>query len=174
MAYIPDSNDPFYGGEKIPSLSWKDLPTGSVFTLTVTEAAKSLQSRNYESGDLDFWDDAKQQPKMAAVVNVLVVAGPHSVGEERSIWAQIPSNLFVALKEAQKTAGARLLPGGTLHLRLAGEKPHDNKRFNPIKQYEAKYVPPADGGAPDPFAQPNAAAQPSTPPPAQPAPSSWR
>jgi hypothetical protein len=167
MAYTPDPTDPFSGGEKTPSLSWKGLPVGATFSLEVLEAAKPLQSRNFESGELDYWDTEHKQPKMAAVVNVRVLAGPHSVGEERSIWAQIPSNMFIAIKEAQKTADARLAAGGKLHLRFAGEKPHDNKRYSPIKQYEAKYEPPTT----DPFAQPQA--PPPTVPLTQPGMQSW-
>jgi hypothetical protein len=172
MAYTPDPTDPFSGGEKVPSLSWKDLPIGSTFSLEVLEAAKPLQSRNFESGELDYWDAERQRPKMAAVVNVRVLQGPHSVGEDRSIWAQIPSNMFVAIKEAQKTADARLTPGGKLHLRFTGTIPHENKRYSPIKQYEAKYEPPV-APAPDPFAQPPTPAQGATGPAVQPGMQSW-
>ena len=76
----------------------------------------------------------------------------------RSIWAQIPSDLFIALKDAQKTAGAALLPGGTLHLRLKGETPHKDAKKHPIKNYEAKYVPAAPGA--DVFADATPATQP--------------
>ena len=160
MAYQPDINDPFYGGEKVPSLSWKGLPVGSTFTLEVLEEAKSLQSRNFETNALDYWDEEKQRPKMSAVLNVMVKAGPHSVGEMRSIWAQIPSNLFIALKEAQKVAEAKFQPGGILHVKFTGEVPHENKKYNAIKQYAAKYDAPAARAA-DPFAQPAQAAQPA-------------
>jgi hypothetical protein len=164
MAYIPDATDPFSGGEKLPSLSWKGLPIGSTFTLEVLEPAKALQSTNFETGELDFWDAEKQRPKMAAVLNVHVIQGPHSIGEDRSIWAQIPSNLFIALKEAQKAADARFGPGGTLHLRFTGEEPHKNPRFNAIKQYQAKYEPPTESAQADPFAKPAQKATPQAPP----------
>jgi hypothetical protein len=179
MAYRPAPDDPF-GYEKVPSLSWKDLPVGSTFSLEVLEPAKALQSTNFETQQPDYWDAEHTRPKMAAVINVRVVAGPHSVGEVRSIWAQIPSNLFVAIKNAQKAADAPLAPGGLLHLRFAGTVVHENKRYSPIKQYEAKYTPPA--AAPDPFihefapeAQPSAApAAPAAPAPAKPVTSGWR
>lgn len=153
MAYLPQPDDPFAGGEKVPSLSWKDLPVGSIFTLEVLEPAKSLQSTNFESGQPDYWDEDKTRPKMAAVLNVKVLAGPHSVGEKRSIWAQIPSNLFIALKEAQSKAEARFAPGGLLEIRFAGTKPHENKRYSPIKQYEAQYDARGATTATDPFTQ---------------------
>lgn len=149
MAYVSDASDPFSGGEKVPSLSWRDLPVGSTFTLEILEEAKALQSRDYETNEPAFWDPEHKRPVMSAVLNVCVQAGPHSVGEERSIWAQIPSNLFVALKEAQKVAEAKFAPGGILHLKFAGTVPHENKKYSPIKQYQAKYEPPV---AVDPFA----------------------
>jgi hypothetical protein len=149
MAYRPQTDDPF-DYDKTPSLSWRDLPVGTVFVTEVLDQAKALQSTNFESGEPAFWDAEQTRPKMAAVLNVTVLEGPHSVGEVRSIWAQIPSNLFIALKEAQDTAKARFAPGGILKLRFAGEKKHDNPRFHPIKQYEAKYTPKVE---PDPFIQ---------------------
>lgn len=162
MPYVVDPTDPFAGGEKIPSLSWKGLPIGSYFSLEITEAPKAIQSTNFETRKPAFWDDDPNRPKMAAVVNVRVLNGPHSVGEERSIWAQVPSNIWKAIQEAQKTAGARLAPGGILHVKFAGEIPHENKHYSPIKQYEARYEPPVSTG-PDPFAQPTQPAQPAQP-----------
>ena len=158
--------DPFESGEKTPSLSWRDQPVGTVFVLEVLEPTKKLQSRNYNTNKPDYWDDDPASPKMAAVVNVLVQSGPHSVGEKRSIWAQIPSNLFVEIREAQKTAGARLAPGGILQLKFVGEVPHTDPKKHPIKQYKARYSPPATGDAEDPFAD----AAPSAPPAQQPRP----
>jgi hypothetical protein len=166
MAYRPDTEDPF-NYDRIPSLSWKDLPVGSTFALEVLEPAKSLQTTDFETQQPAFWDAEQTRPKMAAVVNVRVLDGPHSVGEERSIWAQIPSNLFIAIRDAQKAAELKLAPGGTLYLRFTGTKPHENARFSPIKQYEAKYMPPATP-VPDPFLHEFAPPTPQAPPQTQP------
>jgi hypothetical protein len=154
MAYRPtaDDHDPF-AYDKTPSLSWRDLPVGTIFTLEITDPAKALQSTNFETGEPAFWDAEQTRPKMAAVLNGVVQDGPHSVGEARSIWAQIPSNLFIALKEAQDAAGTRFTKGGILRIRFAGEKKHDNPRFHAIKQYEARYTPPVSPEGPDPFIQ---------------------
>lgn len=166
MAMPYDPTDPF-SYEKIPALSWKDLPVGATFTLEILEPAKSLQSTNFATQQPDFWDAEKTRPKMAAVINVVVLAGPHSVGETRSVWAQIPSNLFIAIKDAQKAVEARLAAGGILHLKFMGTKPHENKNFSPIKQFVAKYEPPATTPQQhDPFAEqatPAAPAYPATP-----------
>jgi hypothetical protein len=163
MAYVPANDDPFSGGEKVPSLSWNKLPHGSVFTLEILEPAKKLQERDFNTGKPKFWDDDRTQPVHAAVINVLVKTGPHSVGELRSIWATIPSNMYIALKDAQKQAGAPFSPGGTLRIRLKGEEPHRDPNKHAIKQYEAKYEPPAAGT--DVWGETPAtpAAQPATP-----------
>ena len=153
--YDASDVDPFAGGVKIPSLSWRALPIGSVFTLRVTECAKLLHGKNFKTNLPDYWDEAKTEKKMSAVINVEVLAGPHSVGELRSVWAQKPSDLFVAIAAAQAIAGAKIAPGGTLHLKFVGETPHADPKNNPIKNYAAKYVPPvvADAFATPPAGQ---------------------
>lgn len=161
MAYTPPSLDPFAGGEKSPSLSWRGLPIGSAFTLRVLEPAKLLQSRDFTTQELAFWDEAKTQPKMAAVVNVEVLRGPHSVGEKRSVWAQRPSAIFTAIADAQSESRAKIDAGGILHLRFVGETKHQDPRMNPIKNYQAKYEPPVV----DAFTSPQPAPQMAFPAP---------
>lgn len=166
MAYVPDASDPFALGKKMPSLSWRGLPIGSTFTLRVLEPAKLLQSNDFTTQKPKFWEDDPSRPVMSAVINVTVLAGPHSVGEERSIWAQRPSDLFAAIAQAQVDAQARITTGGTLHLKLVGETKHPDPRMNPIKNYAAKYEPPV----PDVFAAPSQA---PAAPAAQPGMQSW-
>ena len=182
-----NDDDPFAGGTKTPALSWKGLPIGSTFVLQVLEPAKLLHSRNFETNQPDYWDEEKTQPKMSAVVNVRVLDGPHSVGETRSVWAQKPSNLFMAIAQAQTEAGARIAPGGILRLRFSGETPHENRRYSPIKNYQAKYEAPAASdafadsaphapaqpGATSPQAQAGWPQQPTRPATAQPAARTW-
>ena len=135
--------DPFEGGTSVPSLSFKDAPVGTTYTGTITEAASLVQSRDYETGEPAFWDDARTQPKMSAVLRLEVD------GEERSLWAQKPSAMFAALAEAQKAAGSRFEVGGTLAVKYTGDKPNaKNPRLNPAKQYAARYTPPKPA---DPF-----------------------
>ena len=75
-------------------------------------------------------------------------------GEERSLWAQKPSSMFAALGQARKDAGKPLEVGGRLAIKFDRETPHTDpekirKDYAPIKEYVARYTPPA---APDPFA----------------------
>jgi hypothetical protein len=150
-----ETPDPFAGSTKTPSLSWHLCPIGTTFSLKILEAPKLLQSRDFDLGVPAWWDNEHTQPKMSAVVNVRVLTGPHSVGEDRTIWAAKPSALFQAIAAAQDAAGERLAVGGTLSLRLHSEQPHKNKRFNPIKIYEAQYIPPvAFAGATTPHSPP--------------------
>jgi hypothetical protein len=125
--------DPFSGGESAPSLSFKDKPVGTVQTITVTDAAKLVQSRDLNTDLPAVWPDGN--PKMCAVIN-----GDDEQGEPRSVWAAKPSALFTAIKEAQAAVAPdyRLKAGDTLAIKYTGEKPASRKGFNPQKLYAAK------------------------------------
>lgn len=135
-------SDPFAGGEKHPAVSFKGAPVGTVVRGRVVEAPKAVQSRNFESGEPDFWPDGN--PKMS-VVTILDIAG-----EKKGLWAPQPSALFAAIKAAIEAAGGTPIEeGGELAVKYVGEKPNEkNPRLNPQKLYEARYTPPA---AKDPF-----------------------
>lgn len=125
--------DPFSGGESAPSLSFKDKPVGTVQTITVTDAAKLVQSRDLNTDLPAVWPDGN--PKMCAVIN-----GDDEQGEPRSVWAAKPSALFTAIKDAQAAVAPdyRLKAGDTLAIKYTGEKPASRKGFNPQKLYAAK------------------------------------
>lgn len=134
-------DDPFAGADKTPAVSFKDAPVGTTYTGVVTEAPRLVQSRDYESGEPAVWPDGN--PKMSVVVNLTVD------GEGRSLWAPKPSAMFRALADAQKQAGSRIEPGGTLAVKFTGEQPNaKNPRLNAQKIYAAKYT------ANDVFAEP--------------------
>lgn len=131
-------DDPFAGAEKAPSVKWGEVPVGGVVKFHVDEPAKLVQSRDFETGEPAFWDDARTQPKMAAVLNGTVD------GERRSIWAQKPSALFAAIGEAQSKAGERIDAGGVLYVKRLDDKPNaKNPRLKPQHQFTAKYEAPA-------------------------------
>lgn len=147
--------DPFAGGTSTPSLSFKEAAPGTSYTCVVVEAPTLLQSRNFETGNPDFWPDGN--PKMSAVVKVTVN------GEERSIWAAKPSAMFAAIANAQQNAGQQITPGGTLVVTYTHDKPNENPRLNAAKQYSAVYTPP------NAFAEQTVAAALDATPVAQPA-----
>lgn len=157
--------DPFAGADKVPSISFKGAPVGTVYEGVVTEAPKLVQSRDYDTGDPAFWPAKPGEtpnPKMSVVIRILM-----EDGEERSVWAQKPSAMFAAIGEAQKQAGQRIDVGGTLAVKFTGEKPHTDpvkikKDMPPQKLYAAKYTPPVTKPADDPWAS-SAAGTPATP-----------
>lgn len=146
--------DPFAGAEKAPSISFKNAPIGTVYTGTVTEDPKLIQSRDFDTGEPAFWPAKPGEtpnPKMSVVINLEID------GEPRSLWAQKPSAMFGALADAQKQAGCKIAPGCTLSVKFTGEKEHTDpvkikKGMPPQKLYACKVVPAAPKAAPDPFA----------------------
>lgn len=153
------AGDPFAQSDRTPSVSFKDKPIGTSYTLEVLEAPAMVQARDYESGEPAFWPDGGK--KMTVVTKVVDKA----TGETLSLWAPKPSALFAAISEAQKAAGAVIAPGGTLVVTFTGEKPNEkNPRLNPAKQYAVRYTPGDAFGAPQqPPALPAQTALPGAP-----------
>lgn len=152
--------DPFEAAERVPAVTFKDAPIGTSYTMTVRGGAEKVQGRDFESGELAVWQnkDGSTSPKYSAVIPVTMPDG-----EDRALWAVIPSAMFAALQEARKQAGnVPFEKGGTLVVQYHADKPNEkNPRLNPAKQYRAKYTPPAGGPASDPFSAPTAAAPPA-------------
>ena len=143
---MSDTNDPFYRPDKAKAISWKGAPVGAKVEMTLDDKASTVQARKYGTTDLDWWDDEKTQPKMNVVLTGLVK------GKRRSLWAQIPSNLFFVLGNAQDKSGAKFGKGGVLVVEYVGDKPSDNPAYNAAKQYKADYTPQAAGADnPDPW-----------------------
>ena len=148
--------DPFAGGESVPSLSFKDLPVGTTYTGIVLEEPQVVQARDYETGQPAFWPDGNQ--KKTIVIRLEVD------GEERSLWAPIPSAMKTAIAEAK---GTNLIEkGGILAVRFDSEVPNaKNPRLNPQKIYKARYTPPVkDAFAAEAWSAPAPAALTDVPP----------
>lgn len=132
-----DQNDPFAGATKTPSVTFKDLPVGSSQSGTVIEAPKMVQSTNFDTGEPDFWDAARTQPKMSVVTRLKM-----DDGEERSLWAQKPSAMFRAIGNAQQEAGKLLSVGDRITVTFTEEKPNPEKpRLAPQKMYQVAITP---------------------------------
>lgn len=145
--------DPFAGGTSVPSISFRDMPIGTTYAGTVTEAPQIMQARDFDSGQPAFFPDGN--PKQTVVTKIAL----EPTGEERSLWAPKPSAMFAAIAAAQKDAGTQITVGGHLTVTFSGEKPNEkNPRLNKQKLYTVIYR------APDAFAQP---VQPATAPPQQ-------
>lgn len=128
------STDPFATYEKTPSVSFKDKPVGTTYTGRVIEAPQVVQSRDFDTGDPEFWPDGN---KKLSVVTMLEINGEH-----RGLWAGKPSAMFRAMADAQQAAGAQIQVGGTLTVTFVGEQPNEKKpHLNPQKLYKVTYVP---------------------------------
>lgn len=139
------NDDPFASVSR-PAVSFKDSKIGDTVTLIVSDPASKVHSRDFETGEPAYWDDARTQAKYSAVVNGTID------GEEKALWAQMPSALFAAIAEAQKQAGQKIDAGGTLRIKYIGDKPNSkNARLKPAKQFAAIYEPPVA----DAFAAPD-------------------
>jgi hypothetical protein len=140
--------DPFAGGTSAKALSFKDAPIGTSYTGTVLELPELVQSRDFETDEPAFWPAKPGQapnPKMAAVVKLEVD------GETRSLWAIKPSALFAAVQAAQDASG-RIQVGTRLTVTYVADKPNENPRLNPAKQYTVTLVHPDAFSAPAPAA----------------------
>jgi hypothetical protein len=150
--------DPFAAPARVPTVTFDQAPVGTTYKLRTLGPAEKVQGKDFETGEPAVWKnkDGSTSPKYSAVVRVEVVdgAGRMPDGEERAIWAVIPSAMFAALQDALAKAGkgVRFAEGGELVVRYSGDKPNEkNPRLNPAKQYQAKYTPPVAAAAPDPF-----------------------
>jgi hypothetical protein len=147
------SDDPFDVPEKKPAYSWAGAKIGTVMTGTVTDAPVEVQSRNFDTGKPETWDDGN--PKMAVVVGVEVD------GEKLNLWARKPSALFAALAKAHKAdkdaGGQGIAVGGELKVQLSGQKKNPEKpKLNPQNLFRAKFKPQdafAENGAGDATAE---------------------
>lgn len=157
-----------FATESTPALSFKDAPVGTSYTGVVTRAPELVQSRDIDTGELAYWPanpDGSRNPKMSVVLNITM-----PTGEERSVWATKPSQLYSALGAAEKAAGAAIAIGGTLTITLTGEKPNaTNPKLNAQKLYTATYAP-GSAFAEQPAATPASAPAPQTAAPAPQAP----
>lgn len=151
--------DPFDAPSKVPTVTFDKMPIGTTYRLRVLGPAEKAQGKDFESGEPAVWKntDGSTSPKYSAVLKVKVLDNGGNdrmaVGEDRAIWATIPSAMFAALQDAKKAAGATFEDGGELVVRYSGDKPNEkNPRLNPAKQYQAKYTPGAPPAPADPFA----------------------
>lgn len=145
----PNDVDPFAGGDKVPALSFKGATIGTSHTLTVTEPAALVQTRDFDTDEPATWPDGN--PKMAAVVKCL-----DAQGEPVAVWATKPSSMFSAIAAAQTEVrpGYRLKSGDTLWVQFYDEEPAKSAKHSPRKLYRAKVkeAPPADAfGDADPW-----------------------
>jgi hypothetical protein len=126
------------GGPSAKSLL---VDVGDSFTGIVQGPAVKLQTKGYTTDQPAYWDEEKQNPKMAWAINLMVD------GELRTLWAPIPSDVCVKFLKAVKATGStNVAEGGKLTVKLVGTEPvtlKNGKKGNPKKLHEVTYIPPA-------------------------------
>lgn len=130
-AALPDYND-LLTGKSIPSISFKDAKVGDSFSGTIVEA-ETAQVRNYDSGDLEFWEDGK--PKLQIIVTLDTEYGDGGDDDgQRKVY--LFGQKLQATREALKKAGMQKLElGSKFTITYSGSKPSSNKKYNDIKLY---------------------------------------
>ena len=139
---------------------------GTTHTGVITDAPKSVQQNDFKTKLPAFWDEAKTQPKMQAVINLKTdQRDPSDPTDEggRTLYAA-SSQQKKAIVEAVRASGAADIEvGGTLTVQYYADDPTSQNPQNPKKLYRAHYAPPAAGMAALGAVQAPAAA--ATPPP---------
>lgn len=149
------------GALRDPVISWKDRPIGYTVKGTIVKPSDYVQRRD-DDGDLEWWDEAKTQPKMQLIVHLKTGEIKADHEDHTGVW-----RLFVASKglkdavsAAVKRAGVKALAlGGELAVTYKGEgqkAPTAKKTHNPPKLFHAEYMPPLDSSAALNHSEPNA------------------
>lgn len=143
MAEEYHDGDDMFDEVSRPSISFKDKPFGFFYEGPVIDAPKKIQSRDFETGNLAYWDDG--QPKMSVVIGIKVTAcpDPEQVGQERSVWVAKGSNMYSAVAAAQRAGGGNVRKGGILRVTFKSERPNEkNPKLNAIKEYDVTWTEP--------------------------------
>lgn len=143
--YEPPSQEDMLGGKTVRSFSF-DGPAPIWHGGPITEIPPAQQQRNFDTNELEFWQDGK--PKW--VMPVYCQTAQKDDAEDDGVRSHYLSyKKLDAVKAALKTAGAaRLDEGGFLALGFTGGGPKDRSpSATKYKQYKAFYAPP---GAPIP------------------------
>lgn len=155
MSQQPDYN-PFAAYEKVPAVSWANVPPGTTIVGRVLEPPREVQAHDFATGKPEVWEKTGN-PKMNVVTRLDIN------GEKRDLWCIKPSALYQAIVDALQRSTGFLEVGGTLRVTYTGDRPPEKAGMNPAKQFAVDYAPP------NAFAQPQQQQQqPSQQPPMQP------
>lgn len=113
------------------AISWTD--EGMSVTGYIVEKPVLIRALDFTTRKPKSWPDGS--PVMTSVT-VLDVAG-----ERRSLWAEKPSALFNALKDATRAAGESMRVGGTLIVTFTHTEKPTRRGMNGQKIFTAEYLP---------------------------------
>lgn len=158
--------DDFMGGG-VPSAKFPE--PGTTVSGVIIDEPRITQQRDFDSGDLKFWDDG--EPMKQLVVHVQTDLRDAEIPDDDGIRAiYIKSNLKKAVQTALTRAKAKLAIGGTLSVTYTQDGVNKRGKGKPPKEYSAAYTAPDVAGeflaGPDEPAGQPAQAAPAAPAPA--------
>lgn len=127
-----------------PSAFTKDSPIGTTVQGQIVDA-QVRQTRNYETGDPEYWSDGNPKVQVAIILqtNLRDPMTPDDDGR-RGVYVKWWGDSRTALAAAIKAAGdTDIRVGGLFMAKYVGEKPNDNPRLNATKIYQYAYQMPA-------------------------------
>lgn len=140
---------------------------GTTHTGVITDAPKSVQQNDFKTKLPAFWDEAKTQPKMQAVINLKTdQRDPSDPTDEggRTLYAASSQQKKAIVDAVRASGAADIEVGGTLTVQYYADDPTSQNPQNPKKLYRAHYAPPAAGMAALGAVQATAAAPAAAPP----------
>jgi len=149
MTQLPSAADLFANAGGYETAFKKGTPIGTVVAGKVTNV-ESLQVKNYETEELEWWEEGRPKMQMRIVVQTGVL-DPLVEGDtgERAIYIKWWGDSRTGLMDAVKAAGAKSVEvGGTFAARLMGTKPttsNTGKALNDAKIFGYQYKPPVQG-----------------------------
>ena len=123
---------------------------GTTHTGVITDPPKAVQQNDFDTKQPAFWDDAKTQPKMQAVINLKTdQRDPSDPNDEggRTLYAASSSQKKAIVDAVKASGAADIEVGGTLTIQYYADDPTSKNPRNPKKLYRAHYTPPAAGMA---------------------------
>lgn len=133
MSDMFESDDPFSGDGFGKALSFKRVREGHTYKVKVLKRPVLRQATDFTTKKPKTWPDGN--PVMTVVISV------ENEGEKASVWAQKPSSMFRALKDAQEEAGSKIEPGDWLEITWThSEENKKNPDMNDAKIYKAVLI----------------------------------
>lgn len=129
------------GGRSASFKSHGDRVWGEIINLD------RIQQRDFDSGELTWWDEEKTQPKMQIVVTLQTDDREDDEDDGvRKVYIKEPSQLREAMRKAITQAGAKgVAHGGKFLVQYVSDGEPKRKGMSGQKQYFVRYQAPPEG-----------------------------
>jgi hypothetical protein len=127
----------------------------------VTQDAREMQQRDFDTGEPLYWDEEKERPRLQLVIEVQTDDRDPKLDDDdglRTLYAK--GDMLRAIRQACKRVKVKeIKPGGKLWVEFVAEEPPPRgKKGHPTKLYAAEYTPPAAAESPAVAADPRTTA----------------